>query len=64
MKLGVDPADEAFRAELFAFLDEHAPAEIRVGRDWIGDDEDEVDGMMSSRGGVATGRPRCSTTAG
>ena len=33
MKLDYDPADEAFRAELLAFLDEHAPPQIRGGRD-------------------------------
>ena len=47
MKLEYDPADEAFRHELLAFLDEHAPPEIRGGRDWIGDDEDtDADGIM------------------
>ncbi len=47
MKLGLDPADEAFREELLAFIDEHAPAEIRGGRDWIGDDEDtDAEGLM------------------
>ena len=47
MKLGFDPADEAFRSELLAFIDEHAPAEARRGRDWIGDDEDaDADGIM------------------
>ncbi|HVN50889.1 MAG TPA: acyl-CoA dehydrogenase family protein [Acidimicrobiales bacterium] len=40
MNLAFDPADEAFRAELLAFLDEHAPPEARRGRDWIGDDDD------------------------
>ena len=47
MNLGYDPADEAFRQELVAFIDEHAPAQIRGGRDWIGDDEDtDADGIM------------------
>ena len=47
MRLGYDPADEAFRQELVAFIDEHAPAQIRGGRDWIGDDEDtDADGIM------------------
>jgi len=47
VKLGFDPADEAFRDELRAFVDEHAPAEARRGRDWIGDDDDtDDDGVM------------------
>ena len=47
MKLGFDPADEVFRAELLAFVDEHAPPEARRGRDWIGDDADaDADGIM------------------
>ena len=47
MNLGYDPADEAFRDELRAFVDEHAPPEIKQGRDWIGDDEDtDADGIM------------------
>ncbi len=47
MKLDHDPADEAFRQELVAFLDGHTPAEIRGGRDWIGDDADtDDDGIM------------------
>jgi alkylation response protein AidB-like acyl-CoA dehydrogenase len=47
VKLGYDPADEAFRAELQAFIDEYAPPEARRGRDWIGDDDDvNPDGVM------------------
>jgi alkylation response protein AidB-like acyl-CoA dehydrogenase len=47
MKLDHDPADEAFRQELIAFLDEHTPDAIRGGRDWIGDDQDtDADGIM------------------
>jgi len=47
VNLGYDPADEAFRDELRAFVDEHAPPEIKQGRDWIGDDEDtDADGIM------------------
>jgi alkylation response protein AidB-like acyl-CoA dehydrogenase len=47
VKLGFDAADEVFRQELAAFIDEHAPDEIRGGRDWIGDDEDtDADGVM------------------
>ncbi len=47
MHLHFDPADEAFRAELLEFIDQHAPPEIRHGRDWIGDDEDtDPDGIM------------------
>ena len=47
MKLGFSDADEAFRQELLAFLDEHTPAEVAGGRDWIGDDDDtDPDGIM------------------
>jgi alkylation response protein AidB-like acyl-CoA dehydrogenase len=47
MKLELDPADEAFRQELLAFVDEHAPPEARRGRDWIGDDDDtDENGLM------------------
>jgi alkylation response protein AidB-like acyl-CoA dehydrogenase len=34
MRLAWGPAEEAFREELLAFLDAHAPPEARVGRDW------------------------------
>jgi alkylation response protein AidB-like acyl-CoA dehydrogenase len=47
VNLGYDPADEAFRDELRVFIDEHAPPQIKQGRDWIGDDEDtDADGIM------------------
>jgi alkylation response protein AidB-like acyl-CoA dehydrogenase len=47
VKLGFDAADEEFRAELLAFVDEHAPTEAPRGRDWIGDDEDaDAEGIM------------------
>ena len=47
MKLGFDPADEEFRAELLAFVDEHGPGEARRARDWIGNDDDtDTDGIM------------------
>ena len=47
MHLGFDPTDEAFRSELLAFIDDHAPPEARRGRDWIGDDDDtDADGIM------------------
>lgn len=47
MKLGFDEADEAFRRDLLAFLEEHAPPEARRGRDWIGDDEEaDTAGVM------------------
>ncbi len=65
MRLGPDAADEAFRQELLAFLDEHAPSEARRGRDWIGDDDDvDAQGVMASPTGRGAGRRRCSTTAG
>ena len=65
MKLGFSDADEAFRQELLAFLDEHTPAEVAGGRDWIGDDHDtDPDGIMVIPGGPASGRRPCSTTAG
>jgi alkylation response protein AidB-like acyl-CoA dehydrogenase len=48
MRLGLDAADEAFRRALLAFVDEHAPAEARRGRDWIGDDDDvDAEGVMA-----------------
>ena len=34
VKLEWSAEDEAFRAELITFLDEHAPAEAKVGRDF------------------------------
>jgi alkylation response protein AidB-like acyl-CoA dehydrogenase len=34
VKLSWSPADEAFRGELIAFLDEHAPPEARTGREF------------------------------
>ena len=47
MKLGFSEADEAFRQELLAFLDEHTPKALEGGRDWIGDDDDtDDDGIM------------------
>jgi alkylation response protein AidB-like acyl-CoA dehydrogenase len=55
MHLDFDPADEAFRQQLVAFIDEHAPPEIRDGRDWIGDDEDtDADGIMVIPGWART----------
>lgn len=36
MKLRWGPEVDAFRADLVAFLDEHAPPEAAGGRDWIG----------------------------
>ena len=36
MQLAWSPEDEAFRAELIAFLDEHTPAEMRRGYDFQG----------------------------
>jgi alkylation response protein AidB-like acyl-CoA dehydrogenase len=41
MRLAWDDDDEAFRAELRAFLDEHCPDEIRRGRDFLGG-QDEI----------------------
>ena len=47
MHLAHDPTDEAFRAEFRAFLAECAPPQAKVGRDWIGDDDDvDDDGNM------------------
>ena len=42
MKLEWGPEQEAFRAELIAFLDEHAPPEAAGGRDWIGSDTGDI----------------------
>jgi len=36
VRLAWDPADEAFRDELLAFLDEHCPPEARAGKDFMG----------------------------
>ena len=36
MRLEWDEQDEAFRAELRAFLDDNCPDEIRHGRDFLG----------------------------
>jgi alkylation response protein AidB-like acyl-CoA dehydrogenase len=36
MRLAWDEDDEAFRAELRAFLDDHCPPEIKHGRDFLG----------------------------
>jgi alkylation response protein AidB-like acyl-CoA dehydrogenase len=41
LKLAWGPEDEAFRAELEAFLDEHSPPELAVGADFAGDLDDE-----------------------
>jgi alkylation response protein AidB-like acyl-CoA dehydrogenase len=37
VKLAWGPEDEAFRAELVAFLDEHAPSEVGAGADFAGE---------------------------
>lgn len=42
MKLRWGPEEEAFRAELAAFLDGNVPEEIAGGRDWIGDDSGTI----------------------
>jgi alkylation response protein AidB-like acyl-CoA dehydrogenase len=39
VRLAWDEADEAFVDELRAFLDEHTPAEVRNGRDFLGGDD-------------------------
>jgi alkylation response protein AidB-like acyl-CoA dehydrogenase len=43
MKLAWSAEDEAFRAELETFLDEHTPPELQRGFDFAGDAEDEHD---------------------
>ncbi|MES4792680.1 MAG: hypothetical protein C4321_06520, partial [Chloroflexota bacterium] len=58
MRLAWGPEEEAFRAELDAFLDEHAPPEALAGRDWEGEGEDLIPAWR------APGRPPSSTTAG
>jgi alkylation response protein AidB-like acyl-CoA dehydrogenase len=37
LKLAWGPEDEAFRAELLAFLDEHTPPEVGAGADFMGE---------------------------
>ncbi len=63
MQLSFGPETEAFRDELIAFLDEHAPPEARRGFDYADADRgaDERDRPASGR---AAGRRRSSTTAG
>lgn len=39
MRLAWDPADEAFREELRAFIDAHCPPEARVGKDFLGGED-------------------------
>jgi alkylation response protein AidB-like acyl-CoA dehydrogenase len=47
VQLGFSSADEAFRDELLAFIEAHAPEEVAGGRDWMGDDDDtDADGIM------------------
>ncbi len=46
MHLAWGEAEEAFRAELLAFLDEHAPPEARVRRDFAGDVRSGGDGSL------------------
>src|SRR5438046_6307336 len=44
MKLEWSAEDEAFRAELIRFLDEYAPPEVKVGRDFSDGGVDEAGG--------------------
>ena len=46
MELAWGPAEEAFRAELIAFLDEHAPPEALAGRDWASAGESHGDDVI------------------
>ena len=65
VQLGWGTDEIAFRDELVAFLDEHAPPEAGQGYDSTdagAADDDDDDGW--SRSGRVAGRPRCSTTAG
>ena len=66
VKLEWEPTeDEAFRAELVQFLDEHVPAEIKGGRDFADGGDDEVGGHeVIPTWGSRRGRRRCSTTGG
>ena len=43
MRLGWGPEEEAFRAELVTFLDEHAPPEALVQRDFDSIEDDSGD---------------------
>ena len=45
MRLAFTPEDEAFRAELLAFLDAHCPEEARGAGDLIGSDEVDARGV-------------------
>lgn len=42
MRLDWGPDIEAFRAELVAFIDRHAPAQVQGGRDWIGSETGDL----------------------
>jgi len=47
MKLSFSEHDEAFRAELLAFVDEHCPDEAFGGKDFVGGDSSDADGMYA-----------------
>jgi alkylation response protein AidB-like acyl-CoA dehydrogenase len=42
VKLTWGPEEDAFRAELVAFLDAHVPDQVRGGRDWIGEESGTI----------------------
>ena len=47
MQLSFSAADEEFRAEFRAFIAQHCPPEALAGRDFMGGDDTEVDGVMA-----------------
>jgi hypothetical protein len=59
MQLAWGPEEEAFRAELVAFLDEHVPQQANKGFDYA-DPGELDDGDLIPQ----WSRRRCSTTAG
>jgi len=47
VRLSFSPEDEAFRADFRAFIDAHCPPEALAGRDFMGGDDTDVDGVMA-----------------
>jgi len=47
VQLSFSAADEEFRAEFRAFIAQHCPPEALAGRDFMGGDDTEVDGVMA-----------------
>jgi alkylation response protein AidB-like acyl-CoA dehydrogenase len=47
VQLSFSAADEEFRTEFRAFITQHCPPEALAGRDFMGGDDTEVDGVMA-----------------